>query len=139
MLENAVVPFPSSLQVVQANQALLKKSQSVQRPIAGDLEGLSVTRLSNEIGKISFIESLLPQKQKALSTTEGKLQNKFISKLVISLFKHSNSTRLAICSPHQAIQCGFYRKYSELYHHQLKPQKPQQYASSSTRKQRYTI
>jgi hypothetical protein len=33
-----------------------------------------ITRLSNQIGKNSFLDSLLPQKQSAPSTTEGKLQ-----------------------------------------------------------------
>jgi hypothetical protein len=42
------------------------------------------------------MESLLPRKQSAPSTTEGKLQNK--SELPISLFKTTNSNRFILCS-----------------------------------------
>jgi hypothetical protein len=82
MQENLVVPFPSALKVLQSSQVPRKQHQGVRKPIAGEEEGKLITRLSNQIGKNSSMDSLLPQKQSAPSTTEGKLQIK--SELAIS-------------------------------------------------------
>ena len=72
--ENLVVPFPSAQKVLQQNQVPREKHYVIRKPIAGEEEGRSITRLSNQIGKNSFLDSLLPQKQSAPSTTEGKLK-----------------------------------------------------------------
>jgi hypothetical protein len=74
MQENLVVPFPSAQNILQPNQVPRKQHHGVQKYIAGEEEGKLITRLSNQIGKNSFLDSLLPQKQSAPSTTEGKLQ-----------------------------------------------------------------
>jgi len=72
--ENLVVPFPSAQKVLQQNQVPREQHYVIRRPIAGEEEGRLITRLSNQIGKNSFLDSLLPQKQSAPSTTEGKLK-----------------------------------------------------------------
>jgi hypothetical protein len=67
------LPLPLVLPVFQETiGSNLKTSSTVRKPIAGDGANGLEERILNQIGKKNFIEFLLPPKQKAPPTPEGK-------------------------------------------------------------------